>query len=109
MFAIILEVPWFKEDLLIRNYPLCKNKLKQKLQLVNDLGIDLGKSPEEISNLENKNFNSVDIDSGNKSASDNEYKTRIRDVNASSPARFNADSRRLYGASGCAKRLLSLR
>ena len=79
----------------------------QKLELVNDLGIDLGKSPEEIlSNLENKNFNSLDIDSGNKRASDNEYKTRIRDVNASSPARFNADSRRLYGASGCAGKII---
>ena len=79
----------------------------QKLELVNDLGIDLGKSPEEIlSNLENKNFNSLDIDSGNKRASDNEYKTRIRDVDASSPARFNADSRRLYGASGCAGKII---
>ena len=79
----------------------------QKLELVNDLGIDLGKSPEEIlSNLENKNFNSLNIDSGNKRASDNEYKTRIRDVNASSPARFNADSRRLYGASGCAGKII---
>ena len=79
----------------------------QKLELVNDLGIDLEKSPEEIlSNLENKNFNSLDIDSGNKRASDNEYKTRIRDVNASSPARFNADSRRLYGASGCAGKII---
>ena len=82
----------------------------QKLELVNDLGIDLGKSPEEIlSNLENKNFNSLDIDSGNKRASDNEYKTRIRDVNASSPARFNGTQDDCMVLPAAQERSLSLR
>ena len=74
-----------------------------RLLLVNELGIDLGKKPEEIlTNLQNKNYKNENIQFSNKLASDNEYQDRIRDVDANTPARFNADERRLYGASGCA-------
>ena len=77
-----------------------------KLSLVNKLGINLGDSPEEIlTNLETKNYAKSDIDFPNKSASDKEYKDRIRRVDAKTPARFNADKRRLNGASGCAGKL----
>ena len=73
-----------------------------ELELVNHLDIDLGDSPEEIlENLENRNFNHQ-LEPSNKLASDTEYEDRVRDVNAQSPARFNADKRRLYEASGCA-------
>ena len=77
-----------------------------QLVLVNDLGIDLGKTPEEIlENLQNKNFTKEQIQNPNKLASDNEYHKRVREVDEPTPARFNADSRRLYGASGSAGRV----
>ena len=76
------------------------------LILVNELGIDLGNAPEEIlTNLQNNNYKKSDIQYSSKLASDNKYQKRIRDVNADTPARFNADSRRLYGASGCAGKI----
>jgi D-lactate dehydrogenase len=74
-----------------------------ELVLINDLGIELGNTPEEIlSNLQNQNYNKDQIKFPNKLASDNEYEQRVRDIEASTPSRFNADKRRLYGASGCA-------
>jgi|TARA_B110000263_G_scaffold82145_1_gene71885 D-lactate dehydrogenase len=77
-----------------------------KLVLVNDLGIELGSSPEEIlTNLQTENYNIDNIQFSNKLASDNVYQERLRDVDASTPARFNADKRRLYGASGCAGKI----
>ena len=77
-----------------------------ELVLVNDLGIELGKSPEEIlTNLQNQNYNKDQIEFSNKLASDNEYQERIRDVDANTPARFNADGRRLHGAAGCAGKI----
>ena len=77
-----------------------------ELSLVNNLGIDLGVSPEEIlNNLQIRNYTQSHVQHLNKLASDNEYGKRIRDVNANTPARFNADPRRLHGASGCAGKL----
>ena len=77
-----------------------------KLSLVNDLGIYLGDTPEEIlTNLENKNYTKSQIQFPDKSASDKEYKKRIRDIDANTPARFNADERRLYAASGCSGKI----
>ena len=76
---------------------------KGNLELINDLDIDLGSKPEEIlSNLENNNYNSSDIKSSEKLASDNKYETIVRDVDKNTPARFNADERLLYGSSGSA-------
>ncbi len=76
------------------------------LVLVNDLGIDLGNSPDEIlTNLQTHNYNKNNILFSDKLASDNEYKERVRDVDANTPARFNADGRRLHGASGCAGKI----
>ncbi|QIL91855.1 D-lactate dehydrogenase [Microbulbifer sp. SH-1] len=79
------------------------------LQLINHSGIDLGASPEEIlSNLERGTFGQIrpirysEHDDRPRMASDREYATRIRDVDADTPARFNADPRRLFEASGCA-------
>ena len=77
-----------------------------ELVLVNDLGIELGNKPEEIlTNLQNQNYSKDQIKFSNKLASDNEYQERIRDVDAKTPARFNADSRRLYAAAGCAGKI----
>lgn len=78
-----------------------------KLELVNHLGIeDLGDSPEEIlTNLEQGNFTSENVTHTNAMASDKEYEARVRDVDSDIPSRFNADSRRLFEASGCAGKL----
>ena len=77
-----------------------------KLKLINDIGIKLGSEPEEIlHNLQKGEFSPSQISFPNKLASDNEYQERIRDVRADTPARFNADGRRLHGASGCAGKL----
>ncbi|MEM9896057.1 MAG: D-lactate dehydrogenase, partial [Bacteroidota bacterium] len=74
-----------------------------ELVLVNELGIDLGNTPEDIlTNLQDENYSKDQIQYPDKLASDNEYEQRVRDINADTPARFNADSRRLYGASGSA-------
>ena len=80
--------------------------LKGELEIVNDLGIELGDTPEDIlTNLQNKSYTKDQIKFPNKLASDNEYHKRVRDVDASTPARFNADGRRLNGASGCAGKI----
>ena len=68
-----------------------------ELVLVNHLGIELGQTPEEIlNNLENGNFNSSDIETNNRLASDKDYEQRVRDIKSNTPARFNADPKRLY-------------
>ncbi|WP_043317122.1 D-lactate dehydrogenase [Microbulbifer sp. HZ11] len=80
-----------------------------RLQLINHLGIDLGETPQEmLTNLENGTFIQVrelphpHNSSRTRMASDREYVERIRDVEADTPARFNADPRRLFETSGCA-------
>lgn len=77
-----------------------------QLELVNHLGIDLGDTPEDIlTRLQEGRFSDTDVETSNKKASDTEYAARVRDVDAQSPARFNADKRRLYEAAGCAGKL----
>ncbi|MAI02696.1 MAG: D-lactate dehydrogenase [Rickettsiales bacterium TMED254] len=77
-----------------------------KLELKNKLGVDLGKYPEEIlKNLDTHNFNEENIKNSNFKASSTDYKNIIKDTNANSPARYNADKRRLYDASGCSGKL----
>ncbi|WP_424964739.1 D-lactate dehydrogenase [Dinoroseobacter sp. S375] len=77
-----------------------------QLELVNHLGINLGETPEEIlTRLQTGAFTDADVEYSNKQASDTEYATRVRDVDADTPARFNADKRRLYEAAGCAGKL----
>tara|TARA_B100000780_G_scaffold87883_1_gene60483 strand:+ start:1821 stop:3512 length:1692 start_codon:yes stop_codon:yes gene_type:complete len=72
-----------------------------ELELVNELGINLGSSTEEILiNLENKNYNNSDILNPQKLASDDKYSEIVRGIDESTPARFNADKRLLYSASG---------
>ena len=80
--------------------------LEGELLLINDLGIDLGDTPEEIlTNLQTQNYTKDQIQFPEKLASDNEYQKRVRNVEESTPARFNADGRRLHGASGCAGKI----
>ena len=77
-----------------------------QLRPVNHLGIRLGDTPEEIlTRLEKGDYRPTDVEYGELRASDNEYASRVRDVDADTPSRFNADKRRLYEASGCAGKL----
>ena len=71
-----------------------------RLDLVNRLGVDLGDDPESmLLRLESGAFEAVGVDGA---ASDNDYCHHVRDVRAETPARFNADPRRLHDASGSA-------
>lgn len=73
------------------------------LELVNHLGIALGETPEEIlTNLEEHNFTDADVKPSTEKASANDYPEIVRDVDAETPARYNADTSRLFEASGCA-------
>ena len=76
------------------------------LELVNHLGIDLGNEPEEILNRLDRGEiapGAVRHDAGR--ASQDGYADKVRDVDAGSPARYNADPEGLYEASGCAGKL----
>lgn len=72
------------------------------VELVNHLGIELGQTPEEIlARLQAGRFAGADIDNDpSRAASDRSHAEQVRDVDADSPARFNADPRRLFEASG---------
>lgn len=78
-------------------------------RLVNHLGIRLGNTPEEIlSRIESGEFSDADVDtSSDAAASDFEYAKHVRQVDASTPARFNADPRRLFEASGAAGKVMT--
>ncbi len=66
-----------------------------ELQLINHLGISLGNTPEEIlQRLEQGQYGAEDIEQTGQQASDSEYATRVRDIDATTPSRFNADPRR---------------
>jgi len=77
------------------------------LELVNHLGIDLGDSPEEIlTRLQNGEYTPEQVhNEASAKASDARYGEHVRDVDADTPARFNADPSRLFEASGSAGKL----
>ena len=77
-----------------------------RLELINDLGIHLGKTPEEIlENLQLNNYKTSDVINTNKRASDDGYIDILRNINSNTPSRFNSDPRLLYGASGSAGKI----
>ncbi|KAF1711902.1 D-lactate dehydrogenase [Pseudoxanthomonas sangjuensis] len=77
------------------------------LRLVNHLGIALGDTPEQIlARLEAGAYTAADIvHDPSLAASARDYDRRVRDVDAPTPARYNADPARLHEASGSAGRL----
>ncbi|MBT2115752.1 D-lactate dehydrogenase [Dyella sp. LX-66] len=76
------------------------------LRLVNHLGIELTGTPEEIlARVEAGTFAPEEIQAG-AAASDHAYASHVRDIDAATPARFNADPRRLFEASGCAGKIM---
>ncbi len=72
--------------------------------LVNNLGLPLGNDPEEIlARVERGELpEAAPVEAW---GSDREYAAHVRAVDAGTPARFNADPRRLHEASGCAGKL----
>lgn len=77
-----------------------------RLELVNHLGIDLGNEPEEIlGRLDRGEINPAAVRADAGRASADGYADKVRDVDAASPARYNADPEGLYEASGCAGKL----
>jgi D-lactate dehydrogenase len=78
-----------------------------ELVLVNHLGIYLGDTADDvIQNLQQANYDVNKLDQGQRQASDQDYQARVKDVDANTPSRFNADPRRLYESSGCAGKLV---
>lgn len=83
------------------------------LQLVNHLGIRLGDvrdvrdAPEAVlDRLDRRDFTDADTDSHAGRGHDDGYASHVRDVDADTPARFNADPTRLHEASGSAGKLI---
>lgn len=78
-----------------------------RLHLINHLGLRLGSNPLEMLNrLDKGDYTPADVDfPQGVQASDIEYKDHVRDIGASTPARFNADPRRHYEASGSAGKI----
>ncbi|MGF0333916.1 D-lactate dehydrogenase [Ectopseudomonas toyotomiensis] len=77
------------------------------LELVNHLGIELGNDPEEIlTRLQNGDYTPQQVrNEETAKASDARYGEHVRDIDADTPARFNADPSRLFEASGSAGKL----
>ncbi len=72
--------------------------------LVNHLGLPLGNDPEEIlARVERGDL--PEPEATEAWASDREYIAHVREIDADTPARFNADPRRLREAAGCAGKL----
>lgn len=80
------------------------------IRLVNHLGIELGDEPETVlGRIESGSFTASNIDTTNiGAASDRRYGNHVRDVDAPTPARFNADPARLFEASGSAGKIMLL-
>lgn len=77
-----------------------------RLRLVNHLGIRLGSTPEEIlTRLQDGDYTPADIEHDTGLASDRRYAERVRDIDAPSAARYNADPSRFHDASGSAGKL----
>jgi len=80
-----------------------------RLELINHLGIALGNDPETIlDTLDRDAFGEEHIaHDPARMASDREYAAHVRDIAADTPARFNADPRRLKEASGSAGKVVT--
>ncbi len=77
------------------------------LRLVNHLGIALGDAPEQIlSRLQAGDWDAMDVvHDPAHAACDHRYADHVRQVDAPTPARYNADPSRLHEASGSAGRI----
>lgn len=78
------------------------------VHLVNHLGIRLGNSPEQtLDRVEKGNFRAEDVEHDpSRFCSDHDYQQHVRDIQAATPARFNADQKRLFESSGSAGKVM---
>lgn len=78
-----------------------------QLQLINHLGIALGEDPEQmLERLQRGDYTATDVDNhSGRAATDPRYATQVRQVDAPTPARFNADPSRHFEAAGSAGKL----
>jgi D-lactate dehydrogenase len=79
-----------------------------EVQLVNHLGVRLGNDPETIlDKLDRDAFTEADIEySTDQIASNHDYAQDVRDIDADTPGRFNADPKCLFEASGSAGKMM---
>jgi D-lactate dehydrogenase len=78
-----------------------------RLQLVNHLGIGLeGDEEAQLARLDRGDFAGDEVPPATAAGSDRHYARHVRDVDADTPARFNADPHRLYEASGSAGKVM---
>lgn len=76
-------------------------------ELVNHLGIRLGTTPEEIlGRLDRGELPEADIERDAGAASDHGYADHVREVDADTPARYNADPLRLHESAGSAGKVM---
>jgi D-lactate dehydrogenase len=80
-----------------------------EIRLVNHLGVSLGNDPLTIlERLDRGDFTDADVEHDPKrAASDHDYKLRVREIDADTPGRFNADPARLFEASGSAGKVMT--
>jgi hypothetical protein len=80
----------------------------EKSPLVNHLGVNLGNTSETIlDRLDRDDFTESDIEHpSDLIASDHDYARHVRGIDAATPARFNADPKRLLEASGSAGKVM---
>jgi D-lactate dehydrogenase (quinone) len=80
-----------------------------QVRLVNHLGVRLGGDPLTIlERLDRGDFTDADVEHDpNRAASDHDYKRRVREIDADTPGRFNADPARLFEASGSAGKVMT--
>lgn len=79
-----------------------------RLELINHLGIDLGFQPEKmLARLDAGDFAAADVAPvAGRLCSDIGYHEHVREIDAATPARYNADPRRLFETAGCAGKLI---
>ena len=82
--------------------------LNGEVQLVNHLGIEAGPDPETIlQRIEDGSFSPVDVKHDTeRHCSDQDYHQHVREIDADTPARFNADPGRLFEAAGSAGKVM---
>jgi D-lactate dehydrogenase len=81
-----------------------------QVRLVNHLGIRLGDNPETIlKRVEAGDFSPEDIaDDPHRHCSDHDYQQHVRKIDEDTPARFNADPKRLFESAGSAGKVMVL-
>ncbi|MEB3753350.1 D-lactate dehydrogenase [Acinetobacter sp. MD2(2019)] len=77
-----------------------------KLELINHLGIELGKTPEEIlANLEQANYQIGDAPDWQGRIWAEGYAEDLRDISSAKPTRFNGNPNYLHDSAGCSGKL----